>query len=73
MNLLQQMNAAEFKQLLDFKATYPTIGEELVKTLSEKIYPMQLTLGDCVLLGNALDAHWSGAFSEIFQTFKSKP
>lgn len=73
MNLLQQMNAAEFKQLLDFKATYPTIGEELVKTLSEKIYPMQLTLGDCVLLGNALNAPWSGAFHEIFQTFKSKP
>jgi hypothetical protein len=73
MNLLQQMNAAEFKQLLDFKATYPTIGEELVKALTDKSFAIQLTLAECVLLGNALDAHWSGAFSEIFQTFKSKP
>jgi hypothetical protein len=73
MNLLQQMNAAEFKQLLDFKATYPTIGEELIKALSEKTVPIQLTLAECVLLCNALDAPWCGAFCEIFQTFKSKP
>jgi len=73
MNLLQQMNAAEFKQLLDFKATYPTLGEELVKALSEKIVPIHLTLHECVLLSIALDAPWSGTFNEIFQIFKSQP
>ena len=73
MNLLQKMNAAEYKKLLDFKAIYPILGEDLIKALSEKIAPIQLTLGECVILGNALDATWSGAFHEIFQTFKSKP
>ncbi|NDG19239.1 MAG: hypothetical protein EB117_13330 [Betaproteobacteria bacterium] len=73
MNLLQKMNSAEFKQLLDFKATYPTLGEDLIKALGEKSFPIQLTLAECVMLGNALDAPWSGAFHEIFQTFKSKP
>jgi hypothetical protein len=73
MNLLQQMNAKEFKQLLDFKATYPTLGEELVKALSEKIVPIHLTLAECVLLSTALNAPWAGSFCEIFETFKSKP
>jgi hypothetical protein len=67
------MNAAEFKKLLDFKATYPTLGEELVKALGEKRYTIHLTLGECVLLGNALDAPWGNSFHDIFQTFQSKP
>ena len=41
MNLLQKMNAAEYKKLLDFKAIYPILGEDLIKALSEKIAPIQ--------------------------------
>jgi hypothetical protein len=73
MNLLQKMNAKEFKQLLDFKATYPTVGEELVKAMTDKSFAIELTLGECVLLSTALDARWAGSFHDIFQTFKSKP
>jgi len=73
MNLLQQMNAAEYKKLLDFKATYPTIGEELVKALSEKIVPIQLTLGECIDLSNATGIRIAESCNQIFDTFKSKP
>jgi hypothetical protein len=73
MNLIQKMNAKEFKQLLDFKATYPTIGDELIKALTEKSFAIQLTLAECVMLSNALDAPWAGSFCEIFEIFKSQP
>ena len=73
MNLLQKMNADEFRKLLEFKEKFPIIGLDLVKALTEKTLPIQLTLGDCVMLSTALDAPWGGSFHDIFQTFKSKP
>ena len=73
MNLIQQMNAAEFKQLLDFKATYPTLGEDLVKVLSTKTLAIQLTLGECIDLSNATGIRIAESCNQIFDTFKSKP
>ena len=73
MNLLQKMNAKEFKQLLDFKATYPTLGEDLVKVLSTKTLAIQLTLGECIDLSNAIGIHYGHYCNAIFDTFKSKP
>jgi hypothetical protein len=73
MSLLEQMNAAEYKKLLEFKEKFPTIGEELIQELTVKSFPIQLTLGDCVMLSTALDAPWGGSLHDIFQTFKSKP
>ena len=73
MNLLEQMNADEFRKLLEFKEKFPLIGLDLVRTLTEKTNPIQLTLGDCVMLSTALDAPWGGSLHDIFQTFKSKP
>jgi hypothetical protein len=73
MNLLQKMNAKEFKQLLDFKATYPTLGEELVKALSEKSLTIHLTLGECINLSNAVGIPYGQYCNQIFDTFKSKP
>ena len=73
MNLLQQMNAKEFKQLLDFKATYPTLGEELVKVLTEKSLTIHLTLGECIDLSNAVGIPYGQYCNQIFDTFKSKP
>ena len=73
MNLLQQMNAKEFKQLLDFKATYPTLGEELVKVLTEKSLTIHLTLGECIDLSNAVGIPYGQYCNQIFDTFQSKP
>ena len=73
MNLLQKMNAKEFKQLLDFKATYPTLGEELVKVLTEKSLAIHLTLGECIDLSNAVGIPYGQYCNQIFDTFQSKP
>jgi len=73
MNLLQQMNAKEFKQLLDFKATYPTLGEDLIKALTEKSLTIHLTLGECIDLSNAVGIPYGQYCNQIFDTFKSKP
>jgi hypothetical protein len=73
MNLLEQMNASEFKKLLEYKEKYPAIGENLVKALTEKTLPIQLTLNECIDLCQALGFPWAGLFNQIFDTFKSKP
>lgn len=73
MNLLQKMNAKEFKQLLDFKATYPTLGDELVKALTEKSLVIHLTLGECIDLSEALGIYHGQYCNAIFDTFQSKP
>jgi hypothetical protein len=73
MNLLEKMNADEFKKLLEYKEKYPALGEDLIQELTVKSFPIQLTLGDCVMLSTALDAPWGGSIHDIFQTFKSKP
>jgi hypothetical protein len=73
MNLLQQMNAAEYKKLLEFKEQYPTIGEDLIKALTEKIVVIHLTVDECINLCHALGFPWAGLFNQIFDAFKSKP
>jgi hypothetical protein len=73
MNLLEQMNADEFKKLLEFKEKYPTLGENLIKALTKKIVVIQLTVGECIDLCHALGFPWAGLFNQLFDTFKSRP
>jgi hypothetical protein len=73
MNLLEKMNAEEFKKLLEYKEKYPTLGEDLIKALTEKNLSIQLTLSECIDLCQALGFAWAGLFNQIFDTFKSKP
>jgi hypothetical protein len=73
MNLLEQMNAAEFKKLLEYKEKYPALGENLIKALTEKIVVIQLTLGECIDLSNAIGIPYWQYCNQIFDTFKSKP
>ena len=73
MNLLEQMNADEFKKLLEFKEKYPSLGEELVKALTEKTVVIHLTVDECIDLCRALGFPWAGLFNQIFDAFKSKP
>jgi hypothetical protein len=73
MNLLEQMNAAEYKKLLEFKEQYPTIGLDLVRALREKTLSIQLTLGECIDLSNAIGIPYGQYCNRIFDTFKSKP
>ena len=73
MNLLEQMNAAEYKKLLEFKEKYPTIGLDLVRALTEKTLPIQLTLGECIDLSNAIGNPYGQYCNQIFGTFISKP
>ena len=73
MNLLEQMNADEFKKLLEFKEKYPTLGEELVKALTEKTVVIHLTLGECIDLSNAIGIPYGQYCNQIFDAFKSRP
>jgi hypothetical protein len=73
MNLLEKMNAEEFKKLLEFKEQYPTLGEDLIKALTEKIVVIHLTVDECINLCLALGFPWAGLFTQLFDAFKSKP
>jgi hypothetical protein len=73
MNLLEQMNAEEFRKLLEFKDKFPTIGLDLVRALTEKTLCIQLTLGECIDLSNAIGIPYGQYCNQIFDTFKSKP
>ena len=73
MKLIQQMNAAEYKKLLEFKEQYPTLGEDLIKALTEKTVVIHLTVDECINLCQALGFPWAGLFNQIFDAFKSKP
>jgi hypothetical protein len=73
MNLLEQMNAAEYKKLLEFKEKFPIIGLDLVRALTEKTFPIQLTLGECIDLSNAVGIPFDNFALGIFDTFKSRP
>jgi hypothetical protein len=73
MNLLEQMNADEFKKLLEFKEKFPTIGLDLVRALTEKSLVIHLTLGECIDLSNAVGIPYGQYCNRIFDTFKSKP
>ena len=73
MNLLEQMNASEFKKLLEYKEQYPAIGEDLIKTLTTKTLPIELTLGECIDLSIVIGIPYGQYCNQIFDTFKSKP
>ena len=73
MNLLEQMNADEFKKLLEYKEKYPTLGENLIEALTEKTLCIQLTLGECIDLSNAVGIPYGQYCNQIFDAFKSKP
>jgi hypothetical protein len=73
MNLLEKMNAEEFKKLLEYKEKFPIIGLDLVKALTEKTLPIQLTLGECIDLSNAVGIPFDNFALGIFDTFKSRP
>lgn len=67
------MNAAEYKKLLEFKEKYPSLGENLIKALTEKIVVIHLTVGEYVSLCDALGIYCAPALTQVFQAFKSKP
>ena len=73
MNLLEKMNADEFKKLLEFKEKYPTLGLDLVRALTEKSLTIHLTLGECIDLSNAVGIPYGQYCNQIFDTFQSKP
>ena len=73
MNLLEKMNAEEFKKLLEYKEKHPAIGLDLVRALTEKTLPIQLTLGECIDLSNAVGIPYGQYCNQIFDTFKSRP
>jgi hypothetical protein len=73
MNLLEQMNAAEYKKLLEYKEKYPTLGEELIKALTEKIVIIHLNINEYISLCDALGIYCAPALNQVFQAFKSKP
>ena len=73
MNLLEQMNAAEFRKLLEFKEKFPTIGLDLVRALTEKSLVIHLTLGECIDLSNAVGIPYGQYCNQIFDAFKSRP
>jgi hypothetical protein len=73
MNLLEKMNAEEFKKLLEFKEKKPIFGAFLVKVLTETDYVSQLKVGDAVELCVALDCADLSAFHFLFESFRSKP
>ena len=73
MSLLQQMNADEFRKLLEYKEKYPTLGENLIKALTDKIVVIHLTVDESVSLCDALGIYCAPALNQVFQAFKSKP
>jgi hypothetical protein len=73
MNLLEQMNASEYKKLLEFKEKKPREGEALFKVLIQTDYVSQLKVCDAVDLCAVLDYPNLSAFRFLFESFKSKP
>ena len=73
MNLLQKMNADEFKKLMEFKDKYPALGERLVHSLSQRHSVLRLTLDDCMELASALGIEYLTFAGAIFDAFQSKP
>jgi hypothetical protein len=73
MNLLEQMNAAEYKKLLEYKEKKPILGADLIKVLTETDYVSQLKICDAVQLCVVLDYANLSAFGFLFESFKSKP
>ncbi len=67
------MNAAEYKKLLEFKEQHPTLGEELLKALTDKVVVIHLTVAELISLCDALGIYCAPALTQVFQAFKSKP
>ena len=73
MNLLEKINAEEFKKLLEYKEKNPREGESLFKVLIQTDYVNQLKVCDAVDLCVVLDYPNLSAFRFLFESFKSKP
>jgi hypothetical protein len=73
MNLLEKMNAKEFKKLLEYKEKKPIQGAGLVKVLTETDYVSQLKICDAVDLCVVLNCADLSAFNFLFKSFRSKP
>ena len=73
MNLLEKMNAEEFKKLLEFKEIKPIQGAYLIKVLTETDYVSQLKICDAVELCLVLDCAELIAFHFLFESFRCKP
>jgi hypothetical protein len=73
MNLLEKMNAEEFKKLLEYKEKKPIQGEGLVKALTETDYVNQLKVCDAIDLCVVLDSPDLSAFGFLFESFRCKP
>jgi hypothetical protein len=73
MNLLEKINAEEFKKLLEHKEKNPREGESLFKVLIQTDYVNQLKVCDAVDLCLVLGYADLGAFSFLFESFKSRP
>ena len=73
MNLLEKINAEEFKKLLEYKEKNPREGEALVKLLIQNDYVSQLKICDAVDLCVVLNCADLNAFGFLFDSFKSKP
>jgi hypothetical protein len=73
MNLLEKMNADEFKKLLEYKEKKPIQGAGLVKVLTETDFVSQLKICDAVDLCVVLDYADLSAFHFLFESFRCKP
>jgi hypothetical protein len=73
MNLLEKMNAEEFKKLLEFKEKKPIQGAYIIKVLTETDYVSQLKICDAVELCVVLDCADLSAFHFLYESFRSKP
>ena len=67
------MNAAEYKKLLEYKEQHPTLGEELLKALTDKVVVIHLTVAELISLCDALGIYSAPVLTQVFQAFKSKP
>ena len=70
MNLLEQMKPDALSSLLDYKAKYPTVGMDLVKTLATKQFALNLTLDEVTALCSALNINYSLFLGQILDAFE---
>jgi len=70
MNLLEQMKPDALSSLLDYKAKYPTVGMDLVKTLATKQFALNLTLDEVTTLCSALNINYSLFLGQILDAFE---
>jgi hypothetical protein len=70
MNLLEQMKPDALSKLLDYKTKYPTVGNDLIKTLSAEKFALNLTINDVTTLCSALGINYSPFLGQIFDAFE---